>query len=127
SPLPMVGASGAIAGVLGAYLLLYPKARVDVALILIIIVRMFTWPAWIVLTAWMVFQIVGGLLTAATGGGIAYWAHIGGFIMGIALTFPLWLYLGGPAYWKTCDFRPPYDPTTFATYISTIPVVRRKR
>lgn len=126
SPLPMVGASGAIAGVLGAYLLLYPKARVDVALILIIIVRMFTWPAWIVLGAWMIFQIAGGLLTASTGGGIAYWAHIGGFVVGITLTFPLWLYLGGTAFWRKSRFRPPNDPT-FAARVTTIPIVRRKR
>lgn len=126
SGLPMVGASGAIAGVLGAYLLLYPKARVDVALILIIIVRMFTFPAWIVLSVWMILQVVSGLLTSTTGGGIAYWAHIGGFIAGVALTFPLWLSLGGPAFWRKSDFRPPYDPTTFATHISTIPIIRKK-
>jgi rhomboid family protein len=126
SNMPMVGASGAISGVLGAYLLLYPKARVDVALVLIIIVRMFTWPAWVVLSAWMAFQIFGGLLSASTGGGIAYWAHIGGFIVGIVLTFPLWLYLGGPAFWQKCDFRPPNEPT-FATRVSTIPIVRRKQ
>ena len=127
STLPMVGASGAIAGVLGAYLLLYPKARVDVALILIIIVRMFTFPAWMVLSVWMIIQVFGGLLTATSGGGIAYWAHIGGFVIGAVLTFPLWLYLGGTGFWRTCDFRPPHDPTSFATHISTIPIVKRKK
>ncbi len=126
SNMPMVGASGAISGVLGAYLLLYPKARVDVALVLIIIVRMFTWPAWVVLSAWMIFQVFGGLLSASTGGGIAYWAHIGGFIVGIVLTSPFWLYLGGTAFWRKCDFRPPNEPT-FAARVSTIPIVRRKQ
>lgn len=127
SDLPMVGASGAIAGVLGAYLLLYPKAKVDIALVLIIIVRMYTWPAWVVLSIWMIIQVFGSLLSITTGGGIAYWAHIGGFIIGIALTLPLWLSLGGTKFWRKSDFRPPYDPTTFATRISTIPIVRRKR
>jgi membrane associated rhomboid family serine protease len=125
SGVPMVGASGAIAGVMGAYLLLYPKAKVDVVLILLVFFKVFKWPAWIVLGAWMVIQTFSGLAMNASGG-VAYWAHIGGFIVGIALTVPLWLRLGGTAYWQQTDFRPPHAPT-FETRTSTIPIVRRRR
>ena len=125
SGVPMVGASGAIAGVMGAYLLLYPKAKVDVVLILLVFFKVFKWPAWIVLGAWMVIQTFSGLAMNASGG-VAYWAHIGGFIVGIALTVPLWLRMGGTAYWQQTDFRPPHAPT-FETRTSTIPIVRRRR
>jgi len=77
SRLPMIGASGAIAGVLGAYLLLFPGARV-VTLVLVFIVRV---PAAIVLGLWFVLQ----LLSAGMGGGVAWFAHIGGFLAGMGL------------------------------------------
>jgi len=77
SRLPMIGASGAIAGVLGAYWLLSPGARV-VTLVLVFIVRV---PAVIVLGLWFVLQ----LLSAGMGGGVAWFAHIGGFLAGVAL------------------------------------------
>ena len=122
---PMVGASGAIAGVMGAYLLLYPKAKVDVALILFVFFKVFTMPAFIVLGIWMGLQIFGELASSATGGGIAYWAHIGGFIMGVALTAPLWLRLGGTVFWQRVDFHPPHK-ATFETRTTTIPIVGRR-
>ena len=126
SGVPTVGASGAIAGVMGAYLLLFPKAKVDVVLILVIIFKVFKWPAWVVLGAWMAIQMFGGLATSASGGGVAYWAHIGGFIVGALMATPLWLRLGGPNYWHKTDFHPPHEPT-FETRTSTIPIVRRRR
>ena len=94
SRIPMVGASGAVSGVLGAYLLLFPYARVLVLLIFGFFVRMVRWPATIVLGFWIVVQFLNGLLTfsLAAGretGGVAWFAHIGGFLAGMALLFVL--------------------------------------
>jgi membrane associated rhomboid family serine protease len=89
SRLPMVGASGAIAGVLGGYLLLYPRAQVDVLVILMVFWRIFAVPAWVVLCFWFGSQIFAGLATPVEAGGVAYWAHIGGFVAGLGLTFLL--------------------------------------
>src|SRR5580704_6242518 len=85
STAPMIGASGAIAGVLGAYLLLYPYANVHVLLWIIIIVRLVTIPAWIVLGLWFGLQLISGLLRGAGDPGVAFWAHVGGFLAGLAL------------------------------------------
>ena len=88
SQVPSVGASGAIAGVMGAYFLLFPSARV---LTIMPIVFVFVWlPAWIVLGYWFVAQFLSGAATAiartsSTGGGVAFWAHVGGFIAGVTL------------------------------------------
>jgi len=89
SPMPMVGASGAIAGVLGAYLLLYPHARV-LALVPIFFFLQLIWvPAVIFLVLWFVLQLLGGFATAgAAAGGTAFWAHVGGFVMGLLLVRP---------------------------------------
>jgi len=83
---PAVGASGAISGVLGAYLLLYPKARV-LTLVLVYWVYMVHIPAVFFLGFWFIFQFLEGMLTLGLGvaSGVAYWAHIGGFVVGIAL------------------------------------------
>ena len=82
--LPTVGASGAISGVLGAYLVLYPKARV-LTLILVGWIFMVPIPAVLLLGFWFIFQLLYGLLELEIGGvtGVAYWAHIGGFIAGL--------------------------------------------
>ncbi len=86
SVIPMVGASGAISGVLGAYLLLYPRARVLVLIPLGFISQMIYVPAAIVLGLWFVIQVVsGGMSLGAEGGGVAFFAHIGGFVAGIVL------------------------------------------
>jgi membrane associated rhomboid family serine protease len=85
--IPSLGASGAISGVLGAYLLLFPKRRVRVFLF-----RFITQvPAWVAVGVWFVFQLINGLgyLGGGTGGGVAYAAHVGGFVAGIA-TIKLW-------------------------------------
>lgn len=110
SMVPTVGASGAIAGVLGAYLLLYPKAKVDIFFTIVFIFKIITLPAFIVLGAWMGLQIFGGIAESAVGGGVAYWAHIGGFIVGLLLAVPLWLKLGGPIFWKRNHGHPPHAP-----------------
>jgi membrane associated rhomboid family serine protease len=88
SPIPNVGASGAIAGVLGAYLLMFSKARVDVLLGRQVVAM----PAFIVLGFWVVLQMVSGVGSIADTaqteqGGIAYMAHVGGFVAGVLLTF----------------------------------------
>jgi len=83
STVPMVGASGAIAGVLGAYLVLYPWARVRTLVFLFIIVTRVMVPAWLVLGFWFVLQVLNGLpALGGSGGGTAYLAHIGGFVAG---------------------------------------------
>ncbi len=87
SPVPTVGASGAIAGVLGAYFLLYPRAKV---LIWFPILFLFYLPAWVTLGYWFAMQFVSGAATSIanyseTRGGVAFWAHVGGFVAGIVL------------------------------------------
>ncbi|WP_299598119.1 rhomboid family intramembrane serine protease [uncultured Tateyamaria sp.] len=123
SVVPVVGASGAIAGVMGGYLLLFPKARVDILLILIIIFRIFPIPAWIMLVIWFGMQFVGGVGSDPNGGGVAYWAHAGGFVAGILLTIPVWLRRGGPAFWQRTEGHPPHPEARYA--MSRIPKVRR--
>ncbi|HZS96863.1 MAG TPA: rhomboid family intramembrane serine protease [Terriglobales bacterium] len=87
SRMPSIGASGAIAGVMGAYFILYPKARV---LIWFPPIFIFPVPAWLMLGYWGVSQFLSGAATAIaetsqTTGGIAFWAHVGGFVVGILL------------------------------------------
>ena len=89
--IPSVGASGAIAGVLAAYLLCFPRARVFVGIPLLIYMEVITLPAAIVLSFWFVVQLFSGvaiigLSSEATMGGVAWWAHIGGFVAGLILT-----------------------------------------
>ena len=85
STTPMVGASGAIAGVLGAYMIRFPKAKVHIFAIIIIFITTFVVPAQIVLGLWFLMQLSGGLgsLGVDTTGGVAWFAHIGGFIIGV--------------------------------------------
>ena len=86
SQIPMVGASGAISGVLGAYLLLYPLATVRTLLILVVFVRILHVPAVLVLGLWFLFQLLSGAGSLGQeGGGVAFFAHIGGFIAGMVL------------------------------------------
>ncbi len=127
SRIPMVGASGAIAGVLGGYLVMFPKARVDVLIIFIIFFRIFPIPAWIVLGIWFGIQVFGGLATPEDAGGVAYWAHAGGFIAGLVLTLPLWLRRGGPAFWSRTHGEPPHPEAKYSFAKSSIPTVPRKR
>jgi membrane associated rhomboid family serine protease len=99
SQIPMVGASGAIAGVMGGYLLMFPRARIDVLVIIIFLIKIFTIPAWLMLGIWFGLQLVNGLAMDVAGGGVAYWAHAGGFVAGVLLVLPAFLRRGGPAYW----------------------------
>jgi membrane associated rhomboid family serine protease len=87
SYIPMVGASGAISGVMGAYLVLYPKARVFTLVPLGFIITTMALPAWVMLIYWMAIQVFGGLADSVSeqGGGVAFWAHVGGFVAGVVL------------------------------------------
>jgi membrane associated rhomboid family serine protease len=89
STIPMVGASGAIAGVLGAYFLLYPHARVLTLVPIFIFLQIMEIPAVIFLFFWFLWQFIQGGLAATNPaqGGVAWWAHIGGFIVGAILIF----------------------------------------
>jgi membrane associated rhomboid family serine protease len=86
SVVPMVGASGAISGVLGAYLVLYPYGRVLTLIPLpFFLTRLIELPAIVLLGFWFVLQFFGGLSSTVGGGGVAYWAHAGGFVAGAAI------------------------------------------
>lgn len=84
--IPTLGASGAIAGVLGAYIILYPKAKIDTLLMLGWFWDMIRIPAYYVLGVWFLLQLTGTFGTGGqVGGGVAYWAHVGGFVAGMLL------------------------------------------
>ena len=92
SAVPTIGASGAIAGVLGAYMLLYPWARVYTAVIFFFIIMI---PAAVLIGFWFVLQVISASVLWATEAtvGVAYWAHIGGFLAGMLLILPVWVKL----------------------------------
>jgi len=100
SKIPMVGASGAISGVLGAYLLLFPHARVMTLIFLGWFIRLVEIPALIVLGFWFVVQVLNGVLTMGLRvGGVAWFAHIGGFVAGLVLVKPF-CRSGGRPDWR---------------------------
>ena len=84
---PMIGASGAIAGVLGAYLISYPRARIASLVPIIFIFTVIQIPAWIFLIFWFLTQVYSGLfmMQGGSASGIAWWAHIGGFVFGMLM------------------------------------------
>jgi len=90
SPVPTVGASGAISGIMGAYLVLYPRVRVNMLFIFVIFFKVFAIPAWLVLLWWFFVQVLSGLpqlspMRPDISSGVAVWAHIGGFLAGVVL------------------------------------------
>lgn len=89
SPIPTVGASGAIAGVMGSYALLYPHARVLAVIPIFIVFHTFVVPAPVFLAVWFGFQMLSGIgsLSGGAVGGVAWWAHIGGFIAGAVVAW----------------------------------------
>lgn len=127
SQVPTVGASGAIAGVMGGYLLLFPRARIDILLILIIYFRVFTVPAFVMLGVWLGLQFLGGFGSDPDQDGVAYWAHAGGFAVGLGLTVPLWLRRGGPAFWRKTHGHPPHPDTEYDYSATRVPRLPRKR
>jgi membrane associated rhomboid family serine protease len=86
SVIPMVGASGAISGVMGGYLVLYPRVRVFAMIPLGFFLQSVALPAWMMLVYWLLLQFVSGLtVRGQESGGVAFWAHIGGFLAGVVL------------------------------------------
>ena len=85
SIVPMVGASGAISGVMGAYLVLYPRVKVYTLVPIFIFFTSIALPAWAMLGYWFVLQLLSGFFSPGDMGGVAFWAHIGGFIAGVVL------------------------------------------
>ncbi len=86
SPIPMVGASGAIGGVMGAYILTYPRVRVHLLIIFGFYITTIAVPAMYMLGYWFLLQLISGFSSiGAEGGGVAFWAHVGGFVAGAAL------------------------------------------
>ena len=89
STIPMVGASGAIGGVMGGYARLYPRARIETLLPLGFYFTTIAVPAYFMLGYWILIQILGGIpALAGAGGGVAFWAHVGGFLAGVILVGP---------------------------------------
>jgi membrane associated rhomboid family serine protease len=96
----MVGASGAIAGVLAGYLVLFPSARVLTAVVIVIFVRLVYLPARFFILGWFALQILSVLFGSTPGGGVAFFAHIGGFITGWVLV----RIMGRRPHWRTRRF-----------------------
>ena len=88
SQIPMVGASGAISGILGAYLILFPSAKVKTLIFLGFFITIIRIRAWILLVLWIGFQVFSNLAIGSDGGGVAWLAHIGGFLAGMLLILP---------------------------------------
>lgn len=126
SMVPMVGASGAIAGVMGGYLMLFPRARVDVLVIIVVIVRIIPVPAWLMLGLWFALQLLQGLTSPADAGGVAYWAHAGGFLVGVGAVLPSWLRAGGVRFWQRTQGHPEHPEGRFRYVKSSVPPVRRR-
>jgi membrane associated rhomboid family serine protease len=88
----VIGASGAVAGVLGAYIVVWPRARVVTLLILGFFFPVVPMPAWILLGMWLLLQAVQGALSLGGDTGVAYFAHVGGFVTGMLL---VWVFAAG--------------------------------
>ncbi len=108
SPIPTVGASGAIAGVMGAYFLLYPRARVLTLVPIFFFLTFMELPAYFFLGLWFLLQFLSGTMAVAAGmaGGIAWWAHVGGFLAGAGVVFVL----GGGKPRRPTGTRPTMKP-----------------
>jgi membrane associated rhomboid family serine protease len=89
---PIIGASGAVSGLLGAYLVLCPRARIRVLVFVVFFIKVFRWPAYVVIVLWGVLQFIYAALSyrEPIHGGIAWFAHLGGFVFGI-VSIKLWL------------------------------------
>lgn len=126
SSVPVVGASGAVAGVMGGYLFLFPKAKIDVLFIFVIFFKIFSLPAWVILGFWFTLQLINGFLVPSDAVGVAYWAHIGGFVTGLLLCWPFFQRRGGSNFWHATGGRPPHPDAEYRLSSSRIPKIRRE-
>ena len=95
-------------------------------LILVIFFKIFTLPAWIVLGVWIGLQLFAGLAVQGDDG-VAYFAHIGGFFAGIALTLPLWRRRGAMRFWSRTSGHPPHPVARYPLGASSVPKIGRRR
>jgi membrane associated rhomboid family serine protease len=106
SRVPLVGASGAISGVLGAYLVLFPHGNIRTLILLGWLPLIFLVPAWAMIGYWIVLQFINGFLSLGVSteesAGVAYWAHVGGFIAGVVL---VWLFKNRDAHERQLEAR----------------------
>ncbi|MBV0911374.1 rhomboid family intramembrane serine protease [Anianabacter salinae] len=127
SLIPTVGASGAIAGVMGGYLLLYPRARVDILFILFVFFKIIPVPAWVMLGLWFALQVFSGVGADPDMGGVAYWAHAGGFLIGFLFMIPTFLRKGGTAFWTRTHGHPDHPEAKYKFQRSSVPTIDRRR
>jgi len=106
---------------------MFPKAKIDILIIFIVFFRIFPVPAWIMLGLWFVIQFVAGFGMNPNEGGVAYWAHSGGFLIGFVLTLPFWLRRGGTAFWNRTDGHPPHPEASYRFARSNVPTVPRRK
>jgi rhomboid family protein len=128
SHIPMVGASGAIAGVLGAYLLLHPGANVRCFLWIVIFFRIVNVPAWMMLGLWFTMQLVSGLMASPGQPGVAFWAHVGGFVSGLVLVVvlrPSGVALLQPPHSRAFATAPPGVFSRRSSYRGSVPPAGR--
>ena len=111
---------------MGGYLLLYPKARVDVIFFILVFFKIISLRAWIVLSAWFLLQLANGTILTSGESGIAYWAHIGGFAIGSILCLPTFVKLGSFNFWRNSSGHPPNPKADYETVKSAIPKVRKR-
>ena len=124
---PVLAAVGDIIGIMGGYLLMFPRARIDILFIIVIIIRVVPVPAWVMLGVWFGLQVFNGTVTQSGGGGVAYWAHAGGFVIGFVLMLPVWIARGGPAFWKRTHGHPDHAEARYRIVRTDMPKVTRSR
>jgi membrane associated rhomboid family serine protease len=113
---------------MGGYLLLFPKAKVDVLFIIVIIFKIIPSPAWAALLGWFGLQLFNGIASfGADGGGVAHWAHAGGFIAGCALITPRWLRLGAHHFWDRTGGHPDHPEAAYRLPRTSVPRSGRRR
>jgi membrane associated rhomboid family serine protease len=98
-----------------------------VLFIFIIIFRIIPLPAWVMLGVWFGLQIFSGVGADLSQGGVAYWAHAGGFVAGVVLALPIWLKRGGLSFWSSTHGHPPHPDARYTYRRSRIPPVSRRR
>ena len=125
STIPVVGASGAVAGVMGDIFCFTRKAKLNFLFIFVISFKIFSLPASVILAFWFTLQLLNGFLTSSGAVGVAYWAHIGGFVAGLLLCWPLFQRSRGSNSLRTTDGHTPHPDAEYRVSSSRIPKIRR--